>query len=330
MTLHPQAEALLSALAEEGRPSVEELSITAAREQTAAIRDVQGEPADVAGVVDLLVPGGAGHLPVRVYRPGLDGGPRPLLVYFHGGGWVTGGLELVDRPLRRLANATGAVLANVEYRLAPETPFPGAAEDAYASVVALHERAAELGADPERLAVAGDSAGGNLAAVAALMARDRGGPRIGSQILMYPVTAPAQGSPFASYRENADGYLLTRASMLYYWDTYLADPTDAADPYAAPLNGTDLSGLPPALILTAQYDPLRDEGEAYGRRLREAGVPVTAERYPGMIHGFFWFPGVFDAFDRAVHDIAGELTARLRARPDGDAPVPVPTDPWEA
>ncbi|MGW6754095.1 alpha/beta hydrolase [Streptomyces sp. NPDC055006] len=309
MPLHPQAASLLTLLAARGRPGVAEVPLTVARETTAELRALQGSPEPVAEIKDVFVPGAAGLLPVRVYRPeaAADGAPPPLLVYFHGGGWATGGLELVDRPLRRLANATGAVVASVGYRLAPETRFPGPVEDAYAAVAALHAHAAALDADPGCLAVAGDSAGGNLAAVVCLMARDRGGPRIAAQLLLYPVTAPEADSPFASYAEFADGYLLDRGAMRMFWSHYLADPADATNPYAAPLNAPDLTGLPSSLVITSEYDVLRDEGEAYARRLSESGVPVRAVRYDGAIHGFFWLPGVLDAFDEAVRDIKRTL-----------------------
>lgn len=311
MPLHPQAEALLARLAAAHRPAVTEVPLTAAREMIAGWTALQGEPEPVTDVTDTFVTGAAGRLPVRIYRPQRTTSRRPLVVYFHGGGWVTGGLDLVDRPLRRLANATGAVIASVGYRLAPETQFPGPAEDCHAALGDLRVRAQQWGADPERLVVAGDSAGGNLAAAACLMSRDRGGPRIAAQLLIYPVLAPAAGSPFASYQDNADGYLLTRDTMLFYWDHYLPDPQQATHPYAAPLHAQSLSGLPPALIITAEYDPLRDEGEAYALRLREAGIAVNAIRYNGLIHGFFWLPGVVDAFQHAVDDITAELAKRF-------------------
>jgi acetyl esterase len=311
MPLHPQAKALIAQLEAQQRPEVTKVPVTVARQNIAGWIALQGEPEPVAEVIDTFVVGAAGRLPVRIYRPQQATGPRPLLVYFHGGGWVLGGLEVADRPLRKLANATGAVIANVGYRLAPETRFPGPAEDCYAAVTDLQARAVQWGADPQQLVVSGDSAGGNLAAVVCLMSRDRGGPRIAAQLLLYPVTAPAEGSPYASYEENAQGYLLTRESMLFYWHHYLPDAHEASNPYAAPLHAASLAGLPPALVITAEYDPLRDEGEAYARRLLEAGVEVNAIRYGGFIHGFFWMPGLLDAFQYAVDDIVRELTKRF-------------------
>jgi acetyl esterase len=201
------------------------------------------------------------------------------------------------------------VVVSVDYRLAPEHKFPAAAEDAYAATVWVASHAEELAADVSRIVVAGDSAGGNLAAVAALMARDRGGPRLALQLLIYPVTDAACDTP--SYRENADGYLLTASAMKWFWGHYLSDPGGGADPYASPLRAADLAGLAPALILTAEFDPLRDEAEAYATRLKEAGVVVRMKRYDGMIHGFF---GMGDFLDRAAEAMAEAGTAVQSAR----------------
>jgi acetyl esterase len=302
MSLHPQAAAFLAGLREQGLPSAEQVPVTLGRQLTAGLVDLQGEQVDV-DTTDILVPGAAGQLPARTYRADTGDAARPLIVYFHGGGWVSGDLEIVDRPLRRLARDSGAQIVSVAYRTAPETPFPGPVEDAYAALVGIAALAAEFGADPKRVFVAGDSAGGNLAAVTAIMARDRKGPPLAGQILLYPVTAPAEGTTFASYEENADGYLLTAAAMRYYWDHYVTDASEATNPYASPLLAGDLSALPPALVITAEFDPLRDEGEAYAHRLLEAGGEVTAIRIDGTIHAFFWLPGVLDSFDTAVQKI---------------------------
>jgi acetyl esterase len=299
MTLHPQAAAFLAVLSAQGVPSPEQVPLTVGRQVTAGLVDVQGEQLDVL-TTDILVPGAAGQLPARTYRADTGDAIRPLIIYFHGGGWVSGDLEIVDRPLRRLAWESGAQIVSVAYRTAPETPFPGPVEDAYAAFVGISALAVELDADPERVFVAGDSSGGNLAAVTALMARDRNGPPLAGQILLYPVTAPAEGTTFASYRENADGYLLTAAAMRFYWDHYVADPAEAKNPYASPLLADDLAALPRALVLTAEFDPLRDEGESYAKRLAEAGVEVTSIRIDGTIHAFFWLPGVLDSFHTAV------------------------------
>ncbi len=216
MPINPQVQALLDEFEKQGLPPFDQLSVTQARLATLGFRDLQGEPEDVAQVRDILVPGPAGALPVRLYHPS-PGQTLPLLVYFHGGGWVIGDLETVDRPCRTLANAAQCAVASVNYRVSPETKFPGPAEDCYAATKWLAEHAQALGTDSRRLAVSGDSAGGNLAAVVSLMARDRSGPAIAWQLLIYPVTAPAQGTEFASYQENAEGYLLTRASMEWIW-----------------------------------------------------------------------------------------------------------------
>lgn len=302
MPLNDQAAQLLGALAEQGLPSADQVPLVVGRQLTAGLVDLQGDQAECV-TEDFLVAGAAGLLPARSYRASSVGGTPPLIVYFHGGGWVAGDLEIVDRPLRLLALATGAVIVSVQYRRAPETRFPGPAEDAHAALVDLVGRADALGVDPDRTFVAGDSAGGNLAAVTALMARDRGTVSLAGQVLFYPVTSPAEGSPFASYVDNADGYLLTADAMRYYWSLYLADPQDGENPYAAPLAAPDLTGLPPALVITAEYDVLRDEGEAYAHRLAEAGVDVRLRRLDGTIHAFFWLPGVLPDFATASAEV---------------------------
>jgi len=293
MPVDPQVQALLDQFSAQGLPPFDQMSVTQARVVALAFRDLQGEPEQVADVRDILVPGPAGKLPVRLYHP-APGTSLPLVVYFHGGGWVIGDLEIVEKPCRALANASQCVVASVNYRLSPETKFPGPAEDCYAATQWLVEHSGEIGADNKRVAVSGDSAGGNLAAVVALMARDRGGPALGYQLLIYPVTAPARGSKSASYQENAEGYLLTRGTMEWFWDHYLASPEDGDNQYASPLHASDLRGLPPAMVVTAEFDPLRDEGRAFAQRLQEAGVPVTVSHHEGMVHGFFWMAGAVD------------------------------------
>jgi acetyl esterase len=232
-----------------------------------------------------------------------------VLVYFHGGGWVIGNPDTHDNLCKALANRSSARVVSVDYRLAPEHRFPAAPEDCYAATCWVAERGAEIGVDGARLAVAGDSAGGNLATVVALMARDRGGPRLRHQVLIYPVTDCDFDTP--SYRDNAEGYLLTRDAMRWFWDHYLPDPDLRTNPYAAPLRAEKLAGLPPATVLTAEYDPLRDEGEAYAARLREAGVPVEATRHHGQIHGFVQLLDVFDAARRAVDELGLALRRAL-------------------
>ena len=310
MPLNAQAQELLKQFEEEGLPPFEEMSVPQARDVTMAFRDMQGDPQDVAEVRDVLIPGPAGRLPARAYIP-AGGGSCPALVYYHGGGWVIGNVEVVDKPCRALANAAGCVVVSVEYRLSPETKFPGPVEDCYAAARWVADNPSEVGAAPGRVGVGGDSAGGNLAAAVALMARDRGGPSLAFQLLIYPVTAPAAGTPFASYQENADGYLLTKNAMEWFWDHYLATADDGKNPYASPLHAENLENLPPALVVTCGFDPLRDEGEAYAERLRSAGVTVTASRYDDMIHGFFWMGGVLGRFQDLLQETSRETRSAL-------------------
>jgi acetyl esterase len=239
-----------------------------------------------------------------VYTPAGEG-PLPVVVYFHGGGWVIGDLEVVDQPCRQLASAAGAIVVSVDYRLAPEHRYPAAFDDSYAATVWVGAHAAEIGGDPARLAVAGDSAGGNLAAAVALAARDRGGPELAAQLLIYPVTDFNFGT--ASYQDNREGYLLTKGSMQWFWAHYLGAQDLDKDPYACPLRADSLVGLPPAYVATSEYDPLRDEGEAYARRLEEAGVAVTAKRFDGMLHGFFWMLAAVPSAAGVLDDMVGVL-----------------------
>lgn len=311
MPVNPQIQGLLDEFEKQGLPPFDQMSVTQARVVALDFRGLQGEPENIAEVRDILVPGPAGALPVRVYHPS-PGIKLPLVVYFHGGGWVIGDLEIVDKPCRALANASQCVVASVNYRLSPETKFPGPSEDCYAATRWLAEHAEAIGANGRFLAVAGDSAGGNLAAVVALMARDRGAPKINYQLLIYPVTAPARGTEFASYQENADGYLLTKASMEWFWDHYLASPDDARNAYASPLLASDLTGLPPAMVVTAEFDPLRDEGIAYARRLQEAGVKVKSSHYEGAIHGIFWMAGALERGRQLMDEVGNELRTQVK------------------
>ena len=258
---------------------------------------------------DLQLPGAAGPLRVRLYRPSPAAG-LPLTVFFHGGGFVFCDIEVYDDLCRFLANFSGCALASVEYRLAPETRFPGPLEDCYSALQQLAERAKSLGLDAGRLAVAGDSAGGNLATATALLARDRHGPPLRYQALIYPALEPACSS--LSQRAFAEGYLLSQAVMQWYWNCYLRSHTDAAEAYAAPLTA-NVSGLPPTTIVTAEFDPLRDEGEAYADKLRAAQVPVVGRRYLGMIHGFASLPYLTPVALRALGDIGADLHGALTA-----------------
>ena len=262
-----------------------------------------GEP--VAEVRDLEIPSPAGSIPARLYRPEGDG-PLPLVIYLHGGGWMLGSIDSFDTVLRALANASGAMVLSVGYRLAPEAPFPAGLEDATCAVRWAAAEAASLGADPGRLAIAGDSAGGNLATVAAK--RLRGEVDLRVQVLIYPVTDA--GCNTASYREFGERHGLTAASMQRFWNLYL-DGADGLQEDASPLRSADLEGSPPAFVLTAGFDPLRDEAEAYCEALREAGVEAECRRYAGAIHGFWRWLAVTKLSRAAVDEVAGALRARL-------------------
>ena len=273
----------------------------------------QGNPPpgeDVASVEDLEVPGPDGPLPVRVYRPDGAAVPAPVVVFFHGGGWVLGSIATHDATCRGLANRTGAVYVSVDYRLAPEHPYPAAPEDCYAATCWVADHAADLGVDPGRLAVAGDSAGGNLAAVVCQMARDRSGPAIAFQLLIYPVT-DLDFDRWPSMEENADGPLLTREGMDWFARHYVGTLPFTGDPYAAPIRAADLSGLPQAHVATAGHDPLRDEGAGYAEALAAAGVTVGYDNFATMIHGFVGFADVVPAAGEARDRIAAALAAGL-------------------
>ncbi|MGF6951584.1 acetyl esterase [Neobacillus sp. B4I6] len=303
MPIDPQVKLILEQMEAKGAPPWHTLTPAEAR-QPIDRRPLTGEPEEVGKVENRTIPGPAGEMPVRIYTP--DGqGPFPALVYYHGGGWVIGDLDAVEIICRLLANRANSVVVSVDYRLAPEHKFPAAVEDAYAAVKWLEENGSSILVDSARVAVGGDSAGATLAAVVALMAKDRGEPSLVYQMLIYPVTHHAYDTE--SYRENAEGYYLTKDSMVWFWNHYLRDEEDGRNPYASPLRADNLSGLPPALVITAEFDPLRDEGEAYAKRLKAAGVPVEVTRYNGMIHGFFGMPGVLEQAKKAIEQAANAL-----------------------
>jgi acetyl esterase len=311
MPLHPEAQQLLAALEAAGLPPFEHMTVPQAREAAKGFIDLQGEPEDLP-IQDRAVPGPAGEIPIRVYTPAGDG-PKPVIMYFHGGGWVIGDLDVCDNPVRRIANRTGAVVVSVDYRLAPEHTYPAAFDDCYAATAWVSEHAAELGGDPARIATCGDSAGGNLAAAVAIAARDRQGPPLAAQLLIYPVTD--FNFTTGSYEENGDGYLLTKGSMQWFWAHYLGAQDLGKDPFACPARADNLVGLPPTFIATAEFDPLRDEGEAYAATLRAAGVHVTAKRYDGMLHGFAWTLGATPSGAVLIDDLAAAFRdAAERAR----------------
>ncbi len=304
MPLDPQMQKIVDATLALGLPPLEQMTVEQARESIRQRTPALGPVQEVKAVEEHHVPVAGGAIGVRLYRPS-DTRPLPALVFYHGGGWVIGDLYTHDGICRAIANAAGCVVASVDYRLAPERKYPAAFEDSYAALTWLAGHAPTLGVDSARLAVGGDSAGGNLAAAVALAVRDRRGPRLVLQLLIYPATAHSFDT--VSYRENGEGYMLTREGMKWFWNHYLARPEDGRQPYASPLLAKDLGGLATALVITAEYDPLRDEGEAYAKRLAEAGVPVTNTRYPGLVHGFIRMINVLDPAKRALDEVAAAL-----------------------
>jgi acetyl esterase len=307
MPLDPQAKAILDASPD--MPDFDTMDVATVRAtMTEGDTLSPGDVVPVARVENRSIPGPDGEIPVRIYWP-EGSGPFPIIVFFHGGGWVICDLDTHDGQARSLCKGVGAVVLSVDYRLAPEHPFPAGPEDCYAATLWASEHAAEIDGDASRIAVAGDSAGGNLSAVVALMARDRGAPALCFQLLVYPVTD--HNFETRSYVDNATGYFLTTSSMRWFWRQYLKDPADARNPYASPMRAEELSGLPPALCITAEYDPLRDEGEAYAQRLRDAGVAVTTSRYDGVIHGFFGMGALIDRANDAVDEACSALRAAL-------------------
>jgi acetyl esterase len=310
MPLHPQAQNLLEQLRAAGGPEMSELEPDAARQLYEAMR-APGPGEAVERVENFTIASAERQIPMRLYRPSGTGA-LPCLVYYHGGGWVIGSLETHDHLCRALANVANCAVVSVAYRLAPEHPFPSAPEDAHAALATVRDRASVLGIDPGRIAVAGDSAGGNLATVVALIARERGGPALAAQILIYPVTDCRFDTP--SYLQNGEGYLLSAATMRWFWEHYTGgDRQLAASPWASPLRSPDLGGLPPALVITAEYDPLRDEGEAYAERLLGAGVPTTCTRYPGAIHDFVRASFLMDQGKEAIAQIGSTLARAFAA-----------------
>lgn len=309
--VHPQIKAALAALAEANLPTVESLTPVKSREIFDAMSRARGgTPAPIARAVDGNVPGPGGDVPVRIYWPNAKG-PRPAFIYFHGGGHVFGDLDTHDVIARNLCGKAEVVVVSVDYRLAPEHKFPAAAEDAWAAYAWVRENGTSLGIDPSKLAVGGDSAGGNLAAVVALMARDAGHTNILLQVLIYPVTDYGLGSD--SYRRFGEGYgVLTSGAMAWFREHYLRDAVDADDWRASPIKAESLAHLPPALIVAAQCDVLCDEGAAYAEALSAAGALVERKEYAGMIHGFFGMTPAIDDAVRAQSDVAEALKRALK------------------
>jgi acetyl esterase len=305
MPVHPESQMILDAIASMGMPPLEDMNPEQLREALGGFAMMMGEGDEVAATTERTIPGPGGDIPVIVYTP-AGNGPFPVIIYYHGGGFVGGSAALCDPVCRTLAKKAAAVVVNVEYRLAPEHTFPAAAEDAYAVLEWVGKNAGEIDGDPSRIAVAGDSAGGNLSAVVAQMTRDQGGPALALQALIYPAV-DGQSADYPSRKENADGYLLTQASMDMFYGHYIPAGTNPDDPRAYPIRAASLEGLAPAFVATCEFDPLRDEGEAYAERLSQANVPTQVKRYDGHIHGIFWLPGVVEAGRNLMDDVAGAM-----------------------
>ncbi len=323
--LHPQVEELLRPMS--GGPGPHEMPLDAARAMLDALDELGGDKESVAVVYDRVSPGPGGPIPLRVYRPSKDPG-LPIAVFFHGGGFTMGSLASHDRLCRSLANRSGCLVVAVDYRLAPEHPFPAGVEDAYAATAWIARHGEELGGDSSRIAVGGDSGGGTFGAVVCLLARERGGPAIRLQYLINPGGLDYDYSR-PSCAANADGYFLTMDAVRWIETQYFADPRHKGDPRAQVNLVEDLSALPPAIVVTAECDPVRDQGVEYVRRLREARVAVRHTDYPGMIHGWINFKGVIDAGHAALGEVAEAIRSALRptraaadAAPSKEPPPP--------
>jgi len=305
MPIDPAARVLIDAMAV-GFPKLHEMpSGTEARRRIVeAMHDVEPEREPIHHVEDRTIAVDGGEIAVRIYRPSADDG-LPVVVFFHGGGWVLCDLDSHDAMARRMANTSGCIVVATDYRLAPEYRFPTAANDCYAALCWAAENASTFGGDPSRLAVFGDSAGGNLAAAVAQMARDTGTPNLRLQILAYPVIDAACDT--TSHRTIGRDYMLWTEEVQWTWQQYLSKPADGDHPYASPSRAASLAGLAPALVITPEFDPLRDEGEAYARALDAAGVPTQHTRYDGMFHSFLTFTNLLPAADRAHEQIADAL-----------------------
>jgi acetyl esterase len=313
VTLDPNAQRYLDDVAASGAPSVDHMTVREARESIAATADqLFGRKDAVAIVEDFAIPSAAGSIPARLYRSRKDQA-NGVLIYFHGGGWVFGSVDTHDGVCRALARRAGCDVVSVDYRLAPENKFPGAVEDAWTSLNWAFEHYERVGIRDPRVAVGGDSSGGNLAAVVALQARDARLP-LCLQLLVYPVTDCHAGTP--SYHEYASGYGLTRAEMQWFLDHYLTSAFDRENPKASPLLSPDVSQVAPALVITCEYDVLRDEGEAYADRLAAAGVPVQISRYDGLIHGFFRMGAIFTRCQDALDESAAGLRIAFESNTD--------------
>lgn len=304
MTVDSDVQQLMDGLTEQGQKSFEEISVADGRAVVASFTGLQRPPREVARVVEETIAGPGGDQELRIFLPEVQPArPLPVVVYYFGGGFVAGSLDVADESNRALANDAGVIVVAASYRLAPEHKFPAATDDTFAALRWVGEHIGEYGGDPARIAVMGDSAGGNLAAVAAQRARDEGGPELSAQVLIYP--AIDANADTASKREFAEGYVISTAAMDYFWEQYLNSPEEAEDPRATPSRG-DLTGLPPALVLSVEYEVLRDEAEAYAEQLAAAGVEVEQKRLPGLIHGVYNMSGAVPRWTE-IHDATVEF-----------------------
>jgi acetyl esterase len=308
MPLDPQIKVILDQIDALGLPPHYEVGAVQARANAASRPRAQGP--EVTSVENRSIAGPDGQVPIRIYKP-AGSGPFPAIVWAHGGGMVIGTLETCDYICRKLCVNVGCVVVSVDYRLAPEHTFPAAPHDFYEATKWVADNAGELGVDVGRISVGGESAGANLAAAVALMARDLSGPSLVHQTLINPMLDTNFDT--ASYLENAEGYFLTRKTMMWYWEQYLGKPDGTNEPYAAPLLAPDVSGLPPALLIVGEFDPLRDETEAYAARLQAAGVATTCTRYDGGVHNFFSMPATVDKATQAVTQMSEALKSVFAA-----------------
>ena len=310
-SLDPELASVIAEIESMGIPPWHAMSVDAARRVEDEIFGSDSvAPIELESVRELAFRGPDGDVPIRVYRPSANG-PLPTIVYFHGGGWTLGTLNSIDTVCRRLASAAESVVISVDYRLAPEHPFPEPLRDAVAAVEWADRHATSVGGDPDRLAVAGTSAGGNLATATCLHAREFDGPTIDAQLLLYPITGRVRST--RSYERNADGPLLTRADMMWFFEQYCRDPVDSYNPFVSPLEASDFSELPPAVVVTAGFDPLRDDGKQYVDRLDAAAVPVTQLDYPAMTHGFLSLTSEVEAAANAFDDVVQAFNSAINS-----------------
>jgi acetyl esterase len=311
MALDEATTAFLAEMAASGAKPLHEMTPEEARGLGAMLREMYGPGPEVARVTDVAIPSpGGGTIPARILVPGDD--PTAVIVYYHGGGWVIGAIAEFDTLGRQLAQRTGAVVVLVDYRLAPEHRYPAAADDAWTALRWVDEQLTEIAGSRVPLIVAGDSAGGNLAAIVAQRAKGEGGPEIALQVLVYPVTDADLDN--ATYVDAENQLMLTREGMIWFWDHYAPDVASRGNVDASPLQAEDLAGLPPAVVLTAEYDVLRQEGEAYAERLREAGVPVEFCRFPGQMHGFFTMVNVLPGSAAGLDYVGEQIDRHLAAQ----------------